>query len=113
MPTKNNFTFELIAYSWVLLLSIWGGAASYLSKVRHGNLRFSMVALLDDLLISGFVGVLTFFLCRAAGLDEWLSAAIIGVSAHMGSRSIMLLEKAAQLKFEKMTGMKDDSDKTT
>jgi hypothetical protein len=100
MPGKN-ITYEALTYSWVLILSIWGGAASYLGKVRHGKLRFSIVALMDDLLISGFVGVITFFLCQSAALEQWLSAAIIGVSSHMGSRAIMMLEKALELKFEK------------
>lgn len=84
---------ELITYGWVVLLAVWGGVVNYINKVRTGKTsRFNMMELVGDIVTSGFVGVLTFWLCQAAGFSPLLTAVFVGVSGHMGARGMAQLE---------------------
>ena len=78
--------------AWVFLISAWGGIAGYIKKISEGKARdFSIKELLGEIVISSFVGVITYFLCVSAGIDETLTAAIVGMSGHMGSRAIYFI----------------------
>ena len=64
-------------------------------KIKDGELPgFTFIELLYDIIVSGFVGVLTFFLCQYAGIDSMLSAVLIGISSHMGARALAPFERA-------------------
>lgn len=52
--------------------------------------------LVGEISTSGFVGLLTFWLCQWQALDAMLSAVVIGVSAHMGSRALFAAEKVME-----------------
>jgi hypothetical protein len=89
-PESYNF----ITYLWVLLLSILGGTAHNLSKVRNGTItRFSIQEWVGDIVISAFVGVVTFYLCEYYMLNHTLTAAFVGISSHMGTRAIVIIER--------------------
>lgn len=92
VPDKDPMSYTLITYSWVFLISIWGGLSGYIRKIKTGQSKFSMAELVGELCISAFVGVVTFFMCESANFSPVMSAAIIGMSAHMGSRSIFVME---------------------
>ena len=84
---------ELITYGWVIFLAVWGGVVNYFNKVRTGQTsRFNVVELIGDIVTSGFVGMITFWLCQAAGFSELLTAVFVGVSGHMGARAIAKFE---------------------
>jgi hypothetical protein len=88
--------------TWVFLISAWGGIAGYIKKISEGKARdFSIKELIGEIVISSFVGVITYFLCVSAGIDETLTAAIVGMSGHMGSRAIYFIE----LFIKEKTGM--------
>lgn len=71
-------------------------------KVKSGlTARFSITELIGELFISGFVGLITFYLCESAKIDQMISAALVGIAGHMGSRAIFLIEKYLQSKFLK------------
>ncbi len=97
MLEKDPFTYSFITYLWVIGLSSWGGIASYMRKVR-GNViaRFSIAELIGELTISAFVGVITFYLCDYAEFAPALTAALVGISGHMGSRAIFSIERVVQ-----------------
>ena len=95
--------YSIFTICWVALLSISGGIASYVKKVSNGIIkRFSIVELIGELFISGFVGIITFLLCDSAGFDTRITAAIVGISGHMGSRAIFLLETVINKKFNRL-----------
>lgn len=97
---KGVLDYGWATYAWVILLSIWGGVASFINKVRSGVVRpFNVVELVGEIMVSGFVGVLTFWLCQDAGFSETLSAVCIGVSSHMGTRGLFRLEQFISKKF--------------
>lgn len=105
MPEKdpNNISIfgVAVAHAWVLLLSVLGGAVSYVHRVRTGMARrFNLPELIGDMFISGFVGIITFYLCRWAQLDDLLTAALVGIAGHMGSRALFLMEKVIERKID-------------
>ncbi len=93
---------EYFPFAWMIGLSFWGGIAGYLRKIKEGHNRFSVTELIGELFISGFVGVLTFLLCQSAQLNPLLTAAMVGISGHMGSRAIFIIEKIVVAKFNKV-----------
>lgn len=104
MPEKDASFWTVVthyaSYAWVAVLSAWGGAASYIRRVRDGEIkRFSFMELTGELVISGFVGVVTFLLCRAGGVNDLIAAALVGIAGHMGSRAVFILERWAQKKY--------------
>lgn len=97
MPEKDPTTYSLLTYAWVGLLSCWGGFISYVRKVKDGVVhRYSIVEFLGELSTSGFAGVLTFYLCEAAMISPLITAAMVGISGHMGSRAIFVIEQYLQ-----------------
>ena len=100
-PEKTITGYALLTYAWVLILSTWGGLVHYLSKVRAGAIaRFNITELIGDMFISGFTGVLTFWMCEAAGFNELTTAVCVGISGHMGVRMIGKLENVMSRKFD-------------
>lgn len=93
---QSPFDVALFAtYAWVIGISCLGGIASFVRKVRSGQARpFNLVELLGELVVSAFTGMLTYWFCRWAELNEWATAAYIGVASHMGSRAIFMGEQA-------------------
>lgn len=94
MPEKDPTNYELITYVWVLGLASLGGIVSFMRKLKAGNVRaFNLMEFIGEIVTSAFVGVITFYLCEAANMSQVLTAAFVGISGHMGSRAIFMLEK--------------------
>ncbi len=84
---------HILTYLWVLLLSTFGGLASFARRIKSGEAIVHPVRdLFVDLLISGFVGLLSFWLTIYGSIDYPLNAVLIGVSAHMGTRGLIFME---------------------
>lgn len=91
---------DWLTYGWVFGLSLLGGAASFVRRVRNGQSKYSnIVELIGELVVSSFAGLVTFFLCQSAGFDGALSAAFIAISGHMGTRVIFKFESYLVRKF--------------
>lgn len=102
MPEKDPTTYTLLTYAWVIGLSVWSGVAGFISKLRSGKARpFNFSELAGDIIISGLAGLLTFYLAEAAEINPLITAALVGVAGHMGSRAIALMEDWATAKFGK------------
>lgn len=100
MPEKDPTTYGWLTYAWVLLLASWGGVVNFLRKRKTGAVRpFNFVELFGELATSGFAGVLTFWMCEAAGISPLVTAALVGISGHMGSRAIWQMEQWAESRF--------------
>ena len=84
--------FEFVTYLWVALLSFWGGIANYVSKVKSGTSRFNIMEIVGEIIVSGFAGIMTFYLCAASGTPELITAFAVGLSGHMGARVITQFE---------------------
>ena len=101
LPEKTITGFQILTYAWVIGLSTWGGLVNYISKIKSGQIaRFNVTELIGDMFISGFTGVLTFWMCEAAGFNELTTAVFVGISGHMGARMIGKFEKLMSRKFD-------------
>ncbi len=93
-PRHDPGAIGILTYAWVLGLAMLGGFANFIGKLRRGKVRaFNVTELIGDLVISAFAGIITFYLCTYAELDPLLTAALVGMCGHMGSRLIVLMER--------------------
>ncbi len=87
------FSKNFLVIVWVSVLSVLGAVTSYLRKVKAGKIqRFSISELIGDITISFFLGIVTFLICKGTGLDEYLTAGLVGIVSHMGTRGLVMLE---------------------
>ena len=103
---RSPFDLSLLAvYSWVIVIAMFGGAANFFRKVKAGEARaFNIAEFVGELFISAFAGVMTYWLCEWANLDKWLTAALVGIAGHMGSRAIFMGEKAFERTWNRVVG---------
>lgn len=93
MIDKTPMDFSWVTYAWVSVLSIWGGAANYVRKVKQGESRFNLLEIVGEIVVSGFAGVMTFYICEAVGTPQVVTAVSVGIAGHMGARIIAQLER--------------------
>ena len=94
MPEKDPASYGWITYGWVVALSLLGGTASFFGKVKAGAARwFNIAELVGEMFISAFAGVVTFYLCEWSGFSPLLTAVLVAVAGHMGTRAIFVLER--------------------
>lgn len=111
MPEKDliNVSAEwlknVLPYISTLLLSCWGGIVSYIQRIRIHSRKFSVKELSFDLIISSFAGLLTHFFCEYSNVSGAMSAILIAVSGHMGTRAIASFEKMR----DRIFGIADES----
>lgn len=85
---------NLIPTLWAAGVAALGGIANFYQKVKAGKTRaFNVMELAGEVIVSAFVGLLTFWICKGYGVNEWLTAAAVGITGHMGSRAIFLAEQ--------------------
>ena len=93
MPNSPE-NYSLITYLWVVGLSILGGTVRTLTNLKAGmEWKDVFRRWVIDITVSAFIGIITFFLCEYAQLEPVLTAAFVGVSAHMGTRAILIIEE--------------------
>lgn len=108
MPEKDPSSYAVITYLWVILLAIWGGSASYIRRVRSMDVpRYSFVEFIGELVIAAGVGVITFFMCEWANVDQMLSAVFIAITAHMGSRALLIAEQVLERYAKRKLNIRD------
>lgn len=104
---KDPWSYSMLTYVWVVLWASAGGIASFISKVRSGQARWCNLAeLAGEIFIAGFVGLMTFWLCEWAEIDGRLSAVLIAISGHMGSRALFAGERLTMRYLEARLGLK-------
>jgi hypothetical protein len=106
MSKQGPLDFSWFTYAWVALLSFWGGIANYVSKVKRGDSRFNLLEIFGEMIVSGFAGVMTFYICTASHTPEVVTAVAVGISGHMGARIITQIEQWITRRF----GLKHSSD---
>ena len=103
---KSPLNYSLKVYGGILAVALLGGLASWFGKVRRGELlMWNISALVGELCISAFAGLIAFYLCDYMNLHQGLTAAIVGVSGHAGTKGINWLESFGQRFAEKKLGI--------
>jgi hypothetical protein len=100
MIDKDPSSYPLLTYLWVFGLSIMAGIVSFTRKLRQRRAKvFSVAEFLGEVGASALAGVITFWLCESAEFSQLSTAAFVGISGHMGSRALTLLESWVERNF--------------
>lgn len=88
--------WDALQYAWPWLTTLTLGtlatAAQYANKVRSGE-PFSWKAALLDWVICIFAAIVMHMICTYYGLDGLVRSIMVAISAHSGTRSMMLYER--------------------
>jgi hypothetical protein len=98
-PIFTDLT-AFLTWAWVLGLSLLGGFASFLRKMKAGHARaWNFTELLGEMTAAALTGIITYNLCTWRDFPPQLTAAMVGIAAHMGSRALFRLEALVDTKF--------------
>ena len=85
---------NIIPTLWMVGVAVLGGVVSFYQKVRAGRARpMNITELLGEIVTSAFAGLITYWICRFYGVNEYLMAAGVAISGHMGARAIFIAEQ--------------------
>lgn len=92
---NDPLSVSYATYAWVIVLSMWGGIVRIFRELRFGGKTWVQILLLflSELSTSGFAGLLTFYACTHAGINQMHSAVMVGMSGYMGGRALTWLEQ--------------------
>lgn len=94
---KSPLDYPVRQYGFVLVVAILGGLVSWAAKVRKGEAQgWHLTSLVGELCTSAFAGLVAFWLCEWAATPPLLTASLVGISGHMGTRAISTFEAFAQ-----------------
>lgn len=97
MIDKDPFGYSVVTYVWVLLLAVWGGVVNFIQRLKRGEAKaHNIVELIGEVVISAFVGVVTFYLCELSDFPQILTAALVAISGHMGTRALFVFERVIE-----------------
>ncbi len=89
----------------MFVVAMLGGFMSFYRKRKEGVARpFNIAELMGELFVSGICGLFAYWAFRGLGVNEWLTAAGVGVIGHMGSRAMFLAEKLMEGAASKWVG---------
>lgn len=81
----------MLSYIWILIICGWAGTVRYLTTLE--GKAPTWLGWVTEIIVSGFVGVLTATVCQYYGIDFLLMSAITGIMAHNGTRSLYILSE--------------------
>ena len=103
---KSPISYSLQEYGIVLGTALLGGAASWYMKVRGGYLSaWNLAALIGELCVSAFAGLIAFWLCEYFNINPLLTSAIVGMSGHAGAKGLAWIETVGHRVIEKKLGI--------
>lgn len=103
-PVKTPLSYSLAEYGVVLVAALMGGIANWYIKAKNGGEGYSLAALIGELCVSAFAGVIAFWICEALGVAPLLTAAAVGMAGHAGARGLDWLERMAKKHAESKLG---------
>jgi len=104
MIDKDPLAYPLITYAWVFGLSIWGGLVSFARRIKNGDSSpHNLMEFVGEIMTSAFTGVITFYLCQAAGFSQLITAVMVAVTGHMGTRAIYQIERLVEKRLKSLS----------
>ena len=98
--------------TWVLAVgaAVGGGLVNWYAKVKQGHARvFNFVELIGEIFVAGFVGITVFMGLAGVGQSEGVCAFSAGISGHMGTRLLFLIEHAAETHLRRAVKEKENA----
>lgn len=96
---EGPFDVPVATYLWVVFWCVFAGVASFVRKLKEGRRPLILAELLGEIVVSIFVGMVTFWLGRGHGVPEFYLMAMVAVCSHMGSRALFLFERMLVARF--------------
>jgi len=106
---KSPLAYSLREYAVVLGVALLGGTASWAQRVKKGKADASITALVGELVVSAFAGLITFWVCESFELSPLITAAAAGMAGHAGGTGISWLERIGKRYAEKRFGLTSPS----
>ncbi|WLF83812.1 phage holin family protein [Moraxella sp. ZY210820] len=92
MDEKDPTTYTAITYVWVFLLAMSGGLVAFIRRLNKSKEELPLTMIFcklgGELIVSGFAGVVTFYLCEYWNFAPLLTAVCVAISGHLGGASI-------------------------
>lgn len=97
---KDPSSYSLLTYVWIICLAMLGGVVRVLREVdlQRKTGKQIVITFVTEIIISSFVGLLTFYACRAAEISFFTTALMTGIAGHMGVRALGVLESIYKAK---------------
>jgi hypothetical protein len=93
MVEKDPNTWTWGTWALATCIPIAGGIVNWYHKVKRGHTRaFNLIELIGEIFTSGFVGLMVFLGLSSLEYPIGLCAAASGVSGHMATRLLFLVE---------------------
>lgn len=91
---RDPGSFPFLNYWVILLMAMWGGVVRIIREVKLSDKTWRQIVAIfaAELVVSGFIGMMTLLLCEAAGFNQLYTGAMAGIAGCMGGRSLALLE---------------------
>lgn len=87
---------DWVAYVWMLVLALWGGTVSYISRIKKEGKAFRLLDLMVQWLTSGFVGLIAGYICLTVVESLLMAFIFAGIAGHMGAAALVLIERWAK-----------------
>jgi len=102
MDTQDPTSWKAATWGLGLGMALAGGFVNWCGRVRVGTTRvFNLVELVGELFTSGFVGLMMFMLLIGYDVPIGVAAAASGVSGHMATRLLFLIERVIEARLMK------------
>jgi hypothetical protein len=101
---KDPAHWETSTWALAFIMACSGGVVTWITKVRDPDYKTSITSIVElfgEIFISGFTGIAVFMALAAYDVAPGLCAAASGISGHMATRLLYLIEKKIALYFEK------------
>lgn len=106
--SQDPLDYSVRQYGLTLGVALLGGLVSWITKVRRGEANpWNVMQLTGELATSAFAGLIAFWLCGAFGIPPLITAALVGVAGHMGTRAIVIFEQWAERKWGALDASKE------
>ncbi|MBX3610407.1 MAG: phage holin family protein [Hydrogenophaga sp.] len=102
---KSPLAYSLREYAVILGIALLGGAAGWVRRVKKGEADASFPALVGELMISAFSGLIAFWLCESFEMSPLITAAAAGMAGHAGGTGIAWAERLGKRYAEKRFGL--------
>lgn len=108
---RGPLSYSLREYGVILGIALLGGFGRWYMAVRRGDENMlSFTALVGELAISAFSGLLTFWACESFGMSPLITAAAAGVAGHAGGSGIAWMERLAKRYVAKRLGVTEPAE---
>lgn len=102
---KSPLSYTLREYGVILGIALMGGFAGWYRRVKRGDVEaLNFAALVGELMISAFAGLLTFWVFEYFAFSPLITAAAAGMAGHAGGSGIAWMERLSKRYVERRFG---------